>query len=206
MLARHLGAYANRPDVRVLALPRGGVPVAYEVAGALSAPLDVFVVRKLGMPGHKEYAIGAIAIGGVRVMDDEVLRDLAIADADIEAVARTEEAELLRRERLYRDDKPPPQVSGCTVLLIDDGLATGLTMKAAVRAVRRLAPARVVVAVPVAAADSCVELRAEADEVVCAHTPQPFRAVGLWYEDFGQTTDDEVRSLLRASDRLAGAS
>jgi len=196
VLAQVLTGYANRSDVIVLALPRGGVPVAYEVAKALHAPLDVFVVRKLGVPGHEEYAMGAIASGGVRVLNDEVVQRLGIPDAAVDAVARYEQGEVERRERLYRAGRPPPDVRGRTVILVDDGLATGSTMMAGVRAVRAQQPARIVVAVPTAAAETCAQLRSEADEVVCATTPEPFRAVGMWYDDFSQTSDEEVRELL----------
>jgi predicted phosphoribosyltransferase len=199
LLADKLAAYANRPDVIVLALPRGGVPVAYEVARALGAPLDVFLVRKLGLPGHEELAMGAVATGGVRVLNNQVVRALRIPDYVIDAVAAWENQELGRRERLYRGDRPPPDVRGRTVILIDDGLATGATMLAAVKALRQLEPARIVVAVPTAAPDTCEMLRAEVDEVICAITPEPFHAVGLWYEDFSQTTDEEVRELLAQS-------
>jgi len=195
-LAGKLGQYKDRPDVLVLALPRGGVPVGYEVAQALHAPLDVFVVRKLGVPGHEELAMGAIASGGVRVLNDDVVRMLDMPDAAIDAVARDEQRELERRESLYRDGRPPADVRGRTVLLVDDGLATGSTMRAAVKALRAQQPARIVVAVPTAAAQTCDELRREADEVVCPSTPEPFRAVGLWYEDFSQTSDEEVHELL----------
>jgi len=195
-LARSLGAYANRPDVIVLALPRGGVPVAYEVARALHAPLDVFVVRKLGVPGHEEFAMGAIASGGVRVLNEELVQELHIPRPAIEAVAAREEQELARRERRYRGDSPPPDVRGCTVILVDDGLATGSTMQAAITALRRLQPARIVVAVPTAAPETCEQMRAAADEVVCALTPEPFHAVGAWYQDFSQTSDEEVAALL----------
>ena len=195
-LAQKLGAYANRPDVIVLALPRGGVPVAYEVAAALHAPLDVFLVRKLGVPGHEEYAMGAIASGGVRVLNEEVVQALGIPQFRIEAAAAREEQELARRSRAYRGDRPPPDVKGRTVILVDDGLATGASMHAAVMALRRLQPARIVVAVPTAAPETCEQMRALADEVVCATTPEPFRAVGLWYEDFSQTSDEEVGALL----------
>jgi predicted phosphoribosyltransferase len=196
VLAARLAAYAGRPDVLVLALPRGGVPVAYEVARALHTPLDVFIVRKLGVPGREELAMGAIATGGVRVLNEEVVRALDIPADVIDATAQAERRELQRRERLYRDDRPPPDVRGRTVILIDDGLATGSTMRAAVAALRRLGPARLVVAVPVASADTCEDLGAEVDEVVCACTPEPFHAVGLWYDDFTQTTDEEVHELL----------
>jgi predicted phosphoribosyltransferase len=199
MLAARLEKYAGKPDVIVLALPRGGVPVAYEVARALHAPLDVFVVRKLGIPAHEELAMGAVATGGVRVLNDQVIRGLSIPDYVVDAVATWELRELERRERLYRGDRPPPDVRGKTVILVDDGLATGSTMLAAVRALRLQGPARIVVAVPVAAPDTCELLKAYVDEVVCAATPEPFYAVGLWYRDFSQTTDEEVRELLSGS-------
>jgi putative phosphoribosyl transferase len=195
-LASRLERYANRTNVLVLALPRGGVPVALEVARALHAPLDVFVVRKLGLPGNEELAMGAIASGGVRVLNDEVVRLLGVPNAIIEEVAGQEQRELERRERAYRGDVPAADVRGKTVILVDDGLATGTTMRAAVAALRRQRPARIVVAVPVGAAQTCAEFRAEADELICAHTPEPFHAVGIWYENFSQTTDDEVRELL----------
>jgi predicted phosphoribosyltransferase len=199
-LAEHLMEYAGRPDVLVLALPRGGVPVAFEVARALRAPLDVFLVRKLGVPGHEELAMGALATGGVRVLNEDVVRTLDIPDEVIDAVAAAQEQELRRRERLYRGDRPPPEVRGRTVILVDDGLATGSSMRAAVAALRRLGPARILVAVPVGAPETCEELAAEADDALCARTPEPFFAVGMWYEDFTQTTDEEVRDLLaRAS-------
>ena len=204
LLASKLAAYANRPDVLVLALPRGGVPVADEVARALGAPLDVFLVRKLGVPGHEELAMGAIASGGVRVLNQEIVRALRIPDEVIEAVAAQEQQELARRERLYRGDRPPPDVRERTVILVDDGLATGATMHAAVQALRQQQPARIVVAVPIAAPETCAELSGEVDDIVCAATPQPFHAVGLWYADFSQTTDDEVRDLLaRAGEQVA---
>jgi putative phosphoribosyl transferase len=189
LLAQKLAAYAHRPDVVVLALPRGGVPVAYEVVRALGAPLDVFLVRKLGMPGHEELAMGAVATGGVRVLNDPIVRALAIPPNVIEAVAAWQGQQLARRERLYRGDRPPPDVRGRTVILVDDGLATGATMRAALAALRQQGPARVVVALPTAAPETCDELRAEADEVVCATTPEPFYLVGLWYEDSSQTSD-----------------
>jgi erythromycin esterase-like protein/predicted phosphoribosyltransferase len=195
LLATKLTAYANRPDVVVLALPRGGVPVAYEVARALDAPLDVFVVRKLGVPGHEELAMGALATGGVRVLN-EVVQHLGIPSTLIEAVTNHELTELERRERLYRGNRPPLDVRNRTVILVDDGLATGSTMRAAVRALRQQQPASIVVAVPVAAPESCEELRTLADDVICAVTPEAFHAVGLWYQDFSQTTDEEVRALL----------
>lgn len=200
-LATRLVVYANRPDVLVLALPRGGVPVAFAVAQALHVSLDIFVVRKLGVPGHEELAMGAIATGGVRVLNDEVVQYLDIPDEMIDIVAAREMQEIRRRERLYRDDRPIPQVHGRTVILVDDGLATGSTMRAAVAALRRQQPARIVVAVPIAAPETCEELRTEVDEIVCAVTPEPFHAVGLWYEDFAQTTDEEVRALLTRAAR-----
>jgi putative phosphoribosyl transferase len=197
-LARQLQHFANRNDVVVLALPRGGVPVAYEVARRLGAPMDVFVVRKLGLPGHPELAMGAIASGGVQVMNEDVATWYRPSTAAIEAVARAERLELERRERAYRDGRPPVPIEGRIVLLVDDGLATGSTMRAAVLAIRRLRPARVVVAVPVGARETCESLGEIADEVVCALIPEPFSAVGLWYVDFSQTSDDEVRQLLAA--------
>ena len=196
VLAMKLRKYAGRPDVVVLALPRGGVPVAYEVAQALRVPLDVFLVRKLGVPGQEELAMGAIATGGVRVLNDDVVRTLGIPQEALDAVAAQEQRELGRRERAYRGDRPAPDVRGRTVILVDDGLATGSTMRAAVAALRRQGPARVIVAVPVGAPQTCAEFGAEADEAVCARTPEPFHAVGLWYDDFSQTTDEEVYELL----------
>ena len=195
-LASRLRKYAGRDDTVVLALPRGVVPVAYEIAEALDAPLDIFVVRKLGMPGHPEYAMGAIASGGIRVISDDVIRWYGISPAAIEAVAREELAELERREREYRRGRPVVDLRGRTAILVDDGLATGSTMRAAVQAVRVLEPARVVVAVPVGAPSTCDEFQEITDETVCARTPEPFSAVGLWYRDFSQTSDDEVRQLL----------
>jgi putative phosphoribosyl transferase len=198
-LAERLTGYANRVDVLVLALPRGGVPVAYEVARALRAPLDIFLVRKLGVPGHEELAMGAIATNGVRVLNDEVVNYLRVPDEVIDAVAADELQELERRERLYRGTRPAPDVRGKTVILVDDGLATGSTMRAAAAALRQQQPARIVVAVPVSAPETCDEYRMGVDEIVCAVTPEPFQAVGLWYEDFSQTTDEEVRDLLARS-------
>ena len=198
-LAGLLGHYAGRPDVLVLALPRGGVPVAARVAEALGAPLDVFVVRKLGVPGQPELAMGAIATGGVRVVNEQVVGRLRLGEADLQRVAEAEERELARRERSYREGRGPPDLAGQVVILVDDGLATGSTMRAAVGAARRLGPARVVVAVPTAPASICQRLGEEADEVVCATTPRPFRAVGYSYRSFPQTSDEEVRSLLRAA-------
>jgi predicted phosphoribosyltransferase len=199
LLAAKLRTYANRPDVIVLALPRGGVPVAYEVATALGAPLDIFLVRKLGVPGYEELAMGAVATGGVRVLNDQVVQGLRIPDYVIDAVAAWELQELARREQVYRGERPQPNVRDRTVILVDDGLATGSTMLAALKALRQQQPARVVVAVPTASPVTCEEMRAEADDVVCAITPEPFYSVGLWYEDFSQTTDEEVRELLARS-------
>jgi putative phosphoribosyl transferase len=199
VLAAKLAAYANRPDVLVLALPRGGVPVGYEVARALGAPLDVFLVRKLGVPGHEELAMGAIATGGARVLNKDVVDVLRIPPETIDAVAAAEQRELGRRAGLYRGNRSPPDVRGRTLILVDDGLATGATMRAAIAALRQQQPARIVVAVPVAASSSCEELCAEVDEVVCAVTPEPFYAIGLWYDDFAPTTDEEVRALLERS-------
>ena len=196
VLAGHLGHYANRPDVIVLALPRGGVPVAFEVAQTLRVPLDVFIVRKLGVPGHEELAMGAIASGGVRVLNPSVVEQLNIPKDIIDAVAGQELAELYRREQLYREHRPPLQLSGRTVILIDDGLATGATMRAAVAAVQHHDAARIVVAVPVASVETCDEFAKEVDEIVCPLKPADFHAVGQWYENFAQTTDTEVRQLL----------
>jgi putative phosphoribosyl transferase len=196
-LASKLKRYAGRSDVVVLALPRGGVPVAFEVAEALEATLDIFLVRKLGMPGHREYAMGAIASGGVRVLSEDVIRAYGVPASAIDAVVREEQAELERREREYRQGAALTSLRGRIVILVDDGLATGSTMRAAVQAVRPHQPARVIVAVPVGAPDRCDEFADVTDETVCACTPEPFRAVGLWYRDFSETTDDEVRSLLR---------
>ena len=206
LLATKLARYANRPDVLVLALPRGGVPVAYEVARALGAPLDVFVVRKLGVPGQEELAMGAVATGGVRVLNHELVSGLGIPAHVIDAVTEREFQELARREQLYRGDRPPPDVRGRTVIIVDDGLATGATMHAAIQALRQQKPAHIVVAVPTASPETCEALRAEVDDVICAITPEPFYAVGLWYGDFSQTTDEEVRELLarsRQPDRAA---
>ena len=195
-LAERLMHYAGREDVIVLALPRGGVPVGYEVARALDAPLDVFLVRKLGVPGYEELAMGAIASGGVRVLNDKVIQMLHPSETTIEQVAKEETRELERREWEYRGDRSPLNVRGKTVILVDDGLATGSSMRAAVAAVRRLNPARIVVAVPVGATETCEDFEGEADEAICAQEPEPFQAVGLWYEDFSPTTDEEVRELL----------
>lgn len=205
VLAEKLRHYAGRSDVLVLALPRGGVPVGFEVARALDAPLDIFVVRKLGVPGHEEYAMGALAAGGVRVLNGSVIEELHISPSAVDEVIEREERELERRERLYRGERPPAAIQGRTVILVDDGLATGSTMRAAADALRNRKPARLVVAVPVAAASTCEELRAEVDETVCALTPEPFYAVGQWYHDFSQTSDDEVRALLDENRRLQPA-
>lgn len=195
-LARSLSRYERRADVVVLALPRGGVPVGHEVARALRAPLDVFVVRKLGVPGHRELAMGAIASGGIRVLNEPVIRACRVAPSAIEDVAAEEQRELQRREREYRGDRPPLDVKGKVVVLVDDGLATGSTMKAAVEAARLLSPARVVVAVPVGARETCHDLADVADEIVCLHTPASFEAVGQCYINFDETSDEEVRTLL----------
>jgi len=202
LLAAKLGRYANRADVVVLALPRGGVPVAFEVARALNAPLDLFLVRKLGVPGQEELAMGAIASGGGRVLNEEVVAYLRISDDLINAVAAEEELELERRERAYRGERPMPLLEGRTVILIDDGVATGSTMRAAVAALRQKSPAQIVVAVPTAADSTASELRAEVDDFVAVIEPEEFFAVGQWYENFSQTTDAEVRDLLeRAAQR-----
>jgi putative phosphoribosyl transferase len=201
VLAERLSTYADRVDVIVLALPRGGVPVGFEVASALHVPLDIFVVRKLGVPGREELAMGAIASGGVRILNDEVIRSVHLPPDAIDRAAESQALELERRERLYRDDRSLPDLRDLTVVLVDDGLATGSSMRAAVQALRQHGPARTVVAVPVAAADTCRALRPEVDEVVCALTPEPFYAVGQWYEEFDQTSDDEVRDLLQRSSR-----
>ena len=195
-LAQKLSNYTGRDDVIILALPRGGVPVGYEVARALGAPLDVFIVRKLGVPGHEELAMGAIATGGVRVLNHSVVEAARIPQTEIDRVTAMEEAELRRRERQYRGDRPAPDVRGRVAILVDDGLATGSTMRAAAAALRRQGPAEIVVAVPVASEETCDEFRSEVDHIVCAQTPEPFYAVGIWYEDFTQTSDEEVRSLL----------
>ena len=196
LLARELAAYAGRDDVVVLALPRGGVPVGFEVAEALGAPLDVFVVRKLGVPGQEELAMGALASGGRVVLNPQVVRAVGVSGRDIEAVVEAERAELARRERLYRGDRQPLDVSGKVVILVDDGLATGSSMRAAVEALRPLSPTRTVVAVPVAPRSTKREFETIADEIVCGETPEPFSAVGEWYDDFAQVSDEEVQDLL----------
>jgi len=202
LLAAKLTAYANRSDVLVLALPRGGVPVGFALARILQVSLDIFLVRKLGVPNHEELAMGAIASSGVRVLNTEIINTLRIPHAVIDVVATREQREIDRRERQYRAGRPVPKIRGRIILLVDDGLATGATMRAAVTAVRQHQPAKVVVAVPIAAEEICTELRAQADEVVCAVTPEPFYAVGLWYADFTQVTDQEVRDLLTQAARL----
>lgn len=196
ILAGMLGEYARRPDVVVLALPRGGVSVGFEIARALSAPLDIVVVRKLGVPGQEELAMGAVASGQIRVLNEDVVRALSLSNQIIEAVTERERRELIRRERIYRGERQPIEVQGRTVILVDDGLATGSTMRAAVMALRQREPARIVIAVPTAAPDTCSELRAEVEGIVCAMMPEPFSSVGMWYEDFSQTSDEEVRDLL----------
>lgn len=198
VLAQKLGRHAQLPGVVVLGLPRGGVPVAFEVAQALGAPLDVFVVRKLGLPGHEEFAMGAIATGGVMVMNPD-LANFHIPETAIEQVVARERTELARRERLYRDDRAPLSIEDRTVILVDDGLATGSTMLAAATAVRKQQPRQIIVAVPVAAVETCQAFQQVVDEVVCAVTPEPFVAVGAWYDDFGQVSDAEVHALLDAA-------
>jgi putative phosphoribosyl transferase len=200
-LAARLIHFARRPDAIVLALPRGGVPVGYEVADALGLPLDVFMVRKLGTPGQEELAMGAVASGGIRVLNERVIRARQLSESEIEEVESRALRELERREREYRGGRPPLDVRGRVVILVDDGLATGSTMHAAVAALRRLDPARIVVAVPVGAAEVCGEF----EETVCARVPESFTAVGAWYEDFSQTTDEEVRALLEHAGRTRPA-
>jgi predicted phosphoribosyltransferase len=205
LLAEKLVKYAGRDDVIVLGLPRGGVPVAYEVAKRLRAPLDVFIVRKLGVPGFEELAAGAIASGGVRVLNEDVMRAIPYADEAIEAVTARETAELDRREHEYRDGRPAPEFRDRVVILIDDGLATGATMRAAVKALRQSGAAKIVVAVPVGPPDTCHEIEQESDETICLSTPKFFQAVGQYYEDFSQTSDEDVRELLsQAAQRPPG--
>ena len=200
-LAQKLSANAKGPNRLILALPRGGVPVAYEVALALNIPLDIFIVRKLGLPGREELAIGAIASGGVRVLNNDIIRMLSVPEEVINFVARRELQELQRQEKLYRGNRSFPEIRDRTVILIDDGLATGASMRAAVAGLRARHPARIVVAVPAAAAQTCDAFRSEVDEVVCAITPEPFYGVSRWYEDFAQVTDEEVRTLLEEANR-----
>jgi len=197
LLAERLREYAGRDDAIVLGLPRGGVPVAYEVARALQLRLDVFIVRKLGVPGFEELALGAIASGGVRVLNEDVMRSLPNADAIIEMVTAKEKAEVGRREQDYRGGRPAPDLHARVVILVDDGVATGATMRAAVKALRQAGAAKIIVAVPVGPPETCREIAAEADEVICATTPEFFHAVGQYYDNFAQTTDDEVRDLLQ---------
>jgi predicted phosphoribosyltransferase len=201
-LAQKLSAYAGRPNMLVLALPRGGVPVAYEVALILSIPLDVFIVRKLGLPGREELAIGAIASGGIRILNADIIRTLSVPDEAVNFVVRRESQELQRREKLYRGDRPPPEVRDRTIILIDDGLATGASMRAAVAGLRAQHPAGIVAAVPAASSEACEVIQSEVDEMICAITPEPFYGVSRWYEDFAQVTDEEVRILLEEANRL----
>jgi putative phosphoribosyl transferase len=203
LLAKKLREYANRGDVVVLALPRGGVPVGFEVARALNAPMDVFVIRKLGVPGHEELAMGAIASGGVRVLNQDVVRALGISRGLVDLVAEREQRELQRREREYRDGRASVDIRDRTVILVDDGLATGSSMRVAAIALKKKEPAEIIIAVPVAAREACAEFRSVVDKVVCAATPEPFHAVGQWYRDFSQTSDQEVRDLLSEAARLA---
>ena len=200
-LGEALAEYAGRPDVIVLALPRGGVPVAYEVAQRLGAPLDVFLVRKLGLPGHEELAMGAIASGGIRVENPAVIEQLDVPEHLVRAIEARERPELVRREQTYRAGRPPLDVRGKIAILVDDGLATGSSMRAAVQGLRQRGPAAIIVAVPVAPREACEELAGLADRLVCGATPEPFYAVGQWYRDFDQTSDDEVRKLLAGSPR-----
>ena len=200
VLASKLTKYLNQVNTVILALPRGGVPVAYEIGKELGLPVDIFVVRKLGVPGHEELAMGAIASGGVRHINRDVVDQLRIDSETIDVASRREQKEIERREQLYRGQRPPVDVRNKTVILVDDGLATGSTMRAAIAALRQHRPARIVVAVPAAAPQTCSEIADEVDEIICAATPEPFYAVGQWYQEFSQTTDEEVRDLLaRAS-------
>jgi putative phosphoribosyl transferase len=198
-LAERLRGFAGRNDIVVLGLPRGGVPVAFEIAAAIGAPLDIFVVRKLGVPGQEELAMGAIASGGIRVLNQDVIDHLEIPPKIIEAVTQKEEGELMRRESEYRDGKPAVDVRGKTVILVDDGLATGSSMRVAALALKKNQPSQIIVAVPVAPRETCAAFESVVDKIVCGITPQPFRAVGEWYEDFSQTSDEEVRELLKRS-------
>lgn len=200
-LAQKLITFARHSDAIVLALPRGGVPVAYEVASALHAPLDIFIVRKLGLPGREELAIGAIASGGAKVLNQDIIRYLGISEALIDAIAQQELQELERRERAYRGDRPPLDVKSRRIILIDDGLATGASMRAAVAGLRAYHPAQIIVAVPTAAFETCEALKPEVDQMICATTPEPFYGVSRWYKDFSQTTDEEVRTLLQEANQ-----
>ena len=202
VLAQHLTEYVNRNDVVILALPRGGVPVGYAVARALQAPMDIYLVRKLGAPGQEELAMGAIASGGVMVLNQQVVRTLNIPDRVIEQVAHKEREELMRREEMYRDDHPRLDVTGRVAILVDDGLATGASMQAAAASLKARRPRKIVVAVPVGAPDTCQRIEQQVDEVVCAVTPQPFYGVGQWYDHFDQMTDDEVREILSEADKV----
>lgn len=197
VLVDSLKNYAKRTDVIVLALPRGGVPVGYEIAHKLSLPLDIFIVRKLGVPGHEELAMGAIASGGITVLNEEVVNLLHIPTEAIDKIQKSEQNELLRRERVYRGTKPAPELLGKTIILVDDGIATGYTMRAAIAALKQKKPAKLIVAIPVAARSTCDEIAPLVDEIICPMRPVSFYAVGLWYNDFSQTTDDEVMQLLR---------
>lgn len=199
LLAGRLGAYARDPNALVLALPRGGVPVGYEIARALELPLDVFVVRKLGVPGHEELAMGALASGGTYLLNEDVIAGLRIQPEDVRAAIARENFELERRDRLFRGDRPRPQIAGKTVILVDDGLATGASMGAAIAALRRSAPGRIVAAVPVASVTICAQVREQAGELICLQTPDPFFSVGTWYDNFDQVGDGEVRRLLAAA-------
>jgi predicted phosphoribosyltransferase len=201
-LAWRLEKYADRDDVVVLGIPRGGVPVAFEIAQALHVPLDIFLLRKLGVPGHEELAFGAIASGGVRVVDRETLRALLVSPADVDAVTAREQQELQRRERVYRGERPPLSVTGKTVIVVDDGIATGASLLAGIHALRELRPAKIVIAVPVAPPEACQRLAYEVDEIVCVATPEHFRAVGQFYGDFSQTSDEEVIALLATNRRM----
>jgi putative phosphoribosyl transferase len=199
ILAKRLERYSAQNDILVMALPRGGVPVAFEIARELSAPLDVFLVRKLGLPGHPELAMGAIASGGIRVLNEDVIHGLSVPEDVIASVAESELQELERREQAYRGKQPGLDVHGKTIILVDDGLATGASMRAAVAGLKAQSPGRIIVAVPTASPDTCGEFESEVDEILCAVTPQPFLGVGIWYDDFSQTTDEEVRELLEKS-------
>lgn len=202
LLAYRLAAYTGRPDVIVLALPRGGVPVGFAVANKLEVPLDILLIRKLGLPGQEEYAMGAIASGGTRILEDDVLRNLKISDRVIERVTQRELHEIHRREKLYRGHRLAPQLQDRVVILVDDGLAVGSTMQVAVQVVRKANPTRVIVAVPVAAPEAYKKLKPKVDEIICMSTPEPFYAVGMWYKNFGQTTDEEVKRLLHEAERM----